>query len=104
MVERLLAKEEVAGSSPVSRSKMFVTYVLRSIKTGRFYIGSTGNLERRLAEHNRGKSAFAKAHMPFDLIYIENFDFRSAAYKREMAIKAMKGGNSFRLLIGRMPR
>ncbi|MBI2096105.1 MAG: GIY-YIG nuclease family protein, partial [Candidatus Taylorbacteria bacterium] len=31
---------------------MFYVYVLRSLKNGRFYIGCTNNLERRIFEHN----------------------------------------------------
>ncbi|MEX1194357.1 MAG: GIY-YIG nuclease family protein [Dehalococcoidia bacterium] len=33
---------------------MFHVYVLRSNKDGRLYTGVTGDLRRRLAEHNRG--------------------------------------------------
>ncbi|HUW24823.1 MAG TPA: GIY-YIG nuclease family protein [Patescibacteria group bacterium] len=35
---------------------MFFVYILRSTKTGKFYTGSTNNLERRLTEHNANKT------------------------------------------------
>jgi len=31
---------------------MYYVYILRSIKTARYYIGATENLARRLIEHN----------------------------------------------------
>jgi len=40
-----------------SASKMFFyTYVLISLKDGRFYMGYTNDLRRRMEEHNSGKS------------------------------------------------
>ena len=35
---------------------MFHVYILLSEKTGKFYIGSTGNLEDRLSRHTTGRS------------------------------------------------
>ncbi len=35
-------------------------YILQSEKTGKFYIGSTGNLEDRLIRHYKGRSIATK--------------------------------------------
>ena len=36
----------------------FYVYVLKSLKDQRLYIGSTNNIERRIQEHNGGKSKY----------------------------------------------
>jgi predicted GIY-YIG superfamily endonuclease len=43
-------------------------YVLKSLKKGFIYVGSTGNLQRRLAEHNRGDVQSTKAHVPLEMV------------------------------------
>lgn len=70
---------------------MYYTYVLRSLKNKRFYIGSTNNLERRLIEHNIGKSKYTRSAKPFKLVYFEKFDTRQEAVKRELFFKTGKG-------------
>ncbi len=68
----------------------FFTYILFSKKLNKFYIGSTDNVERRLAEHNRGKTPFTKTGMPWILVYKEAFFTRSEALNREKYIKNQK--------------
>ena len=44
-------------------------YVLRC-NGGKYYVGSTEDLERRMKEHAAGRGcAFTKAHLPFELVY-----------------------------------
>ncbi len=40
-------------------------YVLRSLRTSFVYIGSTNDIERRLAEHNEGLTQSTKVYRPF---------------------------------------
>jgi putative endonuclease len=70
---------------------MFYTYVLRSLKNNRKYIGSTNNLERRLQEHNNGQSKYTSLTRPFELIHSENFYTRKEAIKRELYLKSGQG-------------
>jgi putative endonuclease len=70
---------------------MFFVYVLKSLKNGRFYTGSTNDLERRLLEHNSGRSKYTKLTAPFELVYKEKYTTRSEAYKRELYLKTGKG-------------
>ena len=37
---------------------MYHIYILRSIPTGRYYVGSTSDIDQRLAKHNKGYSWF----------------------------------------------
>lgn len=70
---------------------MFFVYVLRSLRNGRLYTGSTNDLERRLSEHNSGRSKYTRLTVPFELIYKEEFKAKSDAYRREMFLKSGKG-------------
>ena len=62
---------------------MFTAYILQSEKDGKYYIGSTDNIELRLIRHNRGYSRYTKGKGPFKLVYKEEFESRSEAKKRE---------------------
>ncbi len=41
---------------------MYFVYVLQSIPTGKLYIGSSSDPERRLVEHNYGKTITEALH------------------------------------------
>jgi putative endonuclease len=69
---------------------MFCTYILKSLKNDKYYIGSTDDLKRRLLEHNTGKVAFTSKHRPWKLYYFEEYSMRAEAFKREMQIKGWK--------------
>ena len=42
---------------------MFITYILKSEKTDRYYIGYTSDVEKRLTNHNSGKNKSTKIHI-----------------------------------------
>ena len=67
---------------------MFYVYVLRSVEKGRRYVGMTNHLDRRLKEHNEGKNRSTKGFAPFELVYIEEFEERTEARKREKYLKS----------------
>jgi predicted GIY-YIG superfamily endonuclease len=58
---------------------MFHTYVLRSETTGRFCVGSTGDVQRRIAEHNAELASATKHRGPWRLVYSEEHLGRGAA-------------------------
>jgi len=66
-------------------------YILRSLKYGTRYVGSTENLDRRLQEHNSGKCRYTKSKMPWEIVYTERFDNLSSARKRELFLKSGQG-------------
>jgi len=63
------------------------TYVLQSLKDHNLYIGSTTDIDRRVAEHNSGKNRSTKDRRPFKLIYFEQFEKISEARFREYLFK-----------------
>jgi putative endonuclease len=70
---------------------MFYVYVIRSEVDGRFYVGFCTNLERRLKEHNAGKTFSTKGYCPWKLFFFEQFSSRIEARKREKFLKAGSG-------------
>lgn len=60
---------------------------------GTYYTGWTVNLEERLKIHNEGtgpKAAkYTRGRRPVNLVYYEEYDNKSEALKREIAIKKL---------------
>ena len=68
---------------------MYYVYILRC-GDGSLYTGSTDDVPRRLAVHRSGKGAkYTRSHLPVELVYQEALADKSAALRRERAIKAM---------------
>ena len=69
---------------------MFYAYILQSSKSGRYYIGHTGDIEARLLRHNTGMVKATKNKGPWVLMSYETFETKSQANSRELYIKSMK--------------
>jgi putative endonuclease len=55
-----------------------------------FYTGYTKNLKARIRLHEKGKAArYTRMHKPKRLVYVEKFQSRAEAMKRERKIKKM---------------
>jgi len=70
---------------------MYYVYVIRSLKDGKWYTGFTGNVERRLREHNSGEDKATKSRVPFELVYIEGCTDNQDALAREKYLKSGAG-------------
>jgi len=70
---------------------MFFVYVLRSEVTGRRYVGSCQDLERRLAQHNARQSKATRPGFPWVLVHAERFAKREEAVCRERFLKTGRG-------------
>jgi len=70
---------------------MYYVYVLRSLLNNRLYTGYTNDLERRLEEHNSGKTKYTSYTGPYKLIYKETYTTRLEAARRERFLKSGKG-------------
>ncbi len=67
----------------------FYVYILLC-SDGSFYTGYTKDLDSRTKLHQNGKGAkYTKAHKPQSIVYVELFDSRSEAMKREKEIKKL---------------
>ncbi|HVZ58457.1 MAG TPA: GIY-YIG nuclease family protein [Patescibacteria group bacterium] len=79
---------------------MWYVYVLQSLVNGRHFTGSTNDIERRLSEHNSGKTKYTSQTRPFKLIYKETYSTRLEARQRELFLKTGKGRELLKVLMG----
>ena len=61
-------------------------YVLE-LKDNTTYIGYSANLEKRLIDHNSGKTKSIKNKLPAKLVYYEVYSNKTVALKRENQLK-----------------
>jgi putative endonuclease len=74
-------------------------YILQSKTSGKFYVGSTDDLERRLSEHERGHTPSTRGRGPWKLVRKEEFASLLEARRRELEIKRWKSSRLIRALI-----
>lgn len=75
-------------------------YILQC-KDGTFYTGYTNHLIQRFLTHLNGKGAkYTRGRTPLDLVYVELFENKSNAMKREYRIKQMKRKEKEKLIYG----
>ncbi|MCP8615440.1 GIY-YIG nuclease family protein [Salirhabdus salicampi] len=68
---------------------MHYTYILRC-KDNSLYTGYTNRLLYRIDMHQQGKGAkYTASRLPVKLVYVEEFETKSEALKREYAIKQL---------------
>ena len=74
-------------------------YILYNEKNDKFYIGQTNDIERRLIEHNLGKSNYtSKYNGEWRLVYQEELSDRTSVLKRERFLKNQKNKNFYKKL------
>ena len=66
-------------------------YVLRSSITGQHYIGSTKDLQAKMARHNSSASMVSRPGGPLECVYVEVCDDLDAARVRERYLKSLDG-------------
>jgi len=80
---------------------MHYTYILRSLKDGKLYVGSTADIDRRLWRHNAGLVPATQHRRPLELVYHEAHDTRIAAVQRERYLKSLEGSREKARLVSR---
>jgi predicted GIY-YIG superfamily endonuclease len=71
---------------------MWYVYILRSeIDKGRTYIGITGNISKRLIEHNTGTQHYTKRYLPWRVETYIAFSNKNKAFKFEKYLKVGSG-------------
>jgi putative endonuclease len=69
---------------------MAYVYILRSLKDARYYIGSTGDLEKRLKHHKGGFTPSTKRFGGVELIFKQEYKTLKEARYIEMKLKKLK--------------
>ena len=105
-LESVYAGNRIEGSNPspsairlrgcaVALAKagpMHYVYILKSQATpGHYYVGETTDVERRLQEHDRGKSTHTNKHRPWALNTYIAFADRFTALQFEAYLKSGSG-------------
>ena len=73
-------------------------YMLRCAD-GSLYTGYTDDVQRRLSTHQSGKGAkYTRSRLPVQLAYWEELPDKSAALRREVAIKRLSRERKLKLI------
>ena len=78
---------------------MYTVYIIQSEVSGKYYVGCTNDLGRRLREHVGGKSKYTRSDTHWKLKYKEEYPELSLARKRERQIKSWKSRKAIERLI-----
>ncbi|MFH0776350.1 MAG: GIY-YIG nuclease family protein [Patescibacteria group bacterium] len=74
-------------------------FYLARCRDDSLYSGYSQDLEKREKAHNSGKGAkYTAGRRPVKIIYFEKFDSKSAALKREIAVKKMSRAEKLKLV------
>ncbi len=82
----------------------FSVYVLQNLE-GKRYIGSSSNVENRLATHNSSDPGLARFHRttfargPWRVVFRKNYQTRSEALRYEKFLKSGKGREFLRSVL-----
>ncbi|MDB5221495.1 MAG: excinuclease subunit [Chitinophagaceae bacterium] len=78
----------------------YLVYIIYSVSLDRFYIGYTGgNIDARLRKHNANHKGFTGKKSGWVVTYIEEFETKEDAMKREKEIKGWKSKVKIQKLI-----
>jgi putative endonuclease len=67
---------------------IYYVYAIKSDVDGRIYVGFSLDVEKRLKQHNAGKTTSTKGYRPWKLIYTEEVAGRIAARAKEKYYKS----------------
>ena len=82
--------------------KLFYMYILRC-SDGSYYVGSTDNLQERIAAHNAGRGpSYTSKRRPVRLVYSKRYDNKSAAVRRERQVKGWTRAKKEALILGNL--
>jgi putative endonuclease len=76
-------------------------YLLRSIPSGKSYIGIAADVAKRLIEHNSKNDRWTSSYKPWELAASEEFPDRASAARRERFLKSRAGIEARKELAGK---
>ncbi|MGB3072793.1 MAG: GIY-YIG nuclease family protein [Candidatus Moraniibacteriota bacterium] len=71
--------------------KNYFVYALRSKKDGFLYIGMSFDVQKKLDQHNAGKTSSNRSRIPFEVFYTREFQTRGEAREFEKYLKSGVG-------------
>ncbi len=79
--------------------EIYIVYILKSLNSERTYVGFTNDIERRLKEHNSGKSKYTSKFMSWKLVYKEEFNNKEEAVNKERYYKTAAGRRKLKRIL-----
>lgn len=71
------------------RTRDHFCYIVQCVD-GTYYTGYTNDIDKRIRAHNSGRGAkYVKTRLPVVLVYVERYDSKVEAMRREYVIKRM---------------
>ncbi len=77
----------------------YYVYILYSSKRDKYYVGYSSNIEERIRKHNTHHQGFTGNTLDWELQYLETYNTKEEAIKREQAIKRWKSRKRIEELI-----
>jgi len=77
---------------------MYYVYIICSL-SGRYYVGVTDDVARRVLQHNAGVSQWTARESGWRVVHTEEYPTLGDARRRELHIKRWKGGTAFKRLL-----
>lgn len=85
-------------TTAIPQNETWLCYILRC-SDGTLYTGVTNDMDKRLAAHNAGTAAkYTRTRGPVEIAMVESCANKSAALKREAAIKALPRAEKLKLV------
>lgn len=69
---------------------MAFVYILESLGTGRYYIGSSNDAKKRLEKHNAAQVPATKNFRPYRQVFLAEYDDMKTARRVELRLKGLK--------------
>ena len=93
-------------STPGLRESWVMAYMyILECSDRTLYVGSTRDLQHRLARHNDGEGAlYTQTRLPVRLLYFEQFDRVDDAYRREKQVQGWSRAKRLALAHGKLDR
>ena len=84
--------------SKLTRESGYYVYIIYC-KDGSYYTGHAKDVEKRFDMHKNGRGArYTRMHEPEKLVYVEPFESRSEAMRRERKIKKLSHNKKQQLI------
>jgi putative endonuclease len=81
----------------------YYVYIIYSDAYDKYYKGSSAHPALRLIQHNNGRAEYTKKFIPWVLVYLEKYNSKSDALKRERSLKKYAKSQILDLINGSHP-
>ncbi len=87
-----VAEQAYLPAQAGAQSPMFYVYIIKSEDYNWYYVGMSSDVDKRLKEHNGGKTRSTKNRRPFKLVFKKAFGSRKEArdFERYLKVKSNK--------------